>query len=292
MLDFVQTVFDGMLFGATYSLVAVGLTLIFGVMGKLNMSYVGGAAVAAYAAMTCAKSIASFPLILLIPAACTFGAISGILVYLACFRFIAPKFENASLMATIGLMLLLDELIVDATKGMPQSFPAIFPDNIVEIGAFNLRVDLALVFVLCMVSMGALIFVVYHTRFGVALRAVAQQPAAARLCGIRVDRVNAGMFALTGALGGAAVALVCSVVGTLSILLVQPVTVKGLIATVIGGLGNVPGAIIAGMLLGGFENAFQHFRGVTERDIFVMLLLFAFLMMKPGGLFAPKPGRD
>jgi branched-chain amino acid transport system permease protein len=66
--------------------------------------------------------------------------------------------------------------------------------------------------------------------------------------------------------------------------------VKGLIVTVIGGLGSIPGAIVAGLLVGAFENAFQVLRGVTERDLYVMLLLFAFLIFRPGGLFAPKGG--
>ena len=81
-------------------------------------------------------------------------------------------------------------------------------------------------------------------------------------------------------------------VGTLSILITGPLTVKGLIVTVIGGLGSVPGAIVAGLMVGGLENLFQHFRGVTERDLYVMLLLFAFLIFRPGGIFARSRGRD
>ena len=72
----------------------------------------------------------------------------------------------------------------------------------------------------------------------------------------------------------------------------KPITVKGLVVTVIGGLGSIPGAIIAGLLVGGFENIFQYWRGVTERDIYVMLLLFVFLVFRPNGLFAPPGGRD
>ena len=81
-------------------------------------------------------------------------------------------------------------------------------------------------------------------------------------------------------------------VGALSPLLTTPLTVKGLIVPVIDGLGSIPGAIIAGLLVGAFENLFQQFRGVTERDLYVMLLLFAFLVFRPGGLFAPRGGRD
>jgi branched-chain amino acid transport system permease protein len=75
-------------------------------------------------------------------------------------------------------------------------------------------------------------------------------------------------------------------------LLILPVTIKGLIITVIGGLGSIPGAIVAGLLVGACENLFQFLRGVTERDIYVMLLLFVFLVFRPGGIFAPGRGRD
>ena len=83
-------------------------------------------------------------------------------------------------------------------------------------------------------------------------------------------------------LGGLAGAMIGASVGVLSPLLTLPVTVKGLIVTVIGGLGSIPGAIIAGLLVGMFENFFQALRGVTERDMYVMLLLFVFLTLQAG----------
>jgi len=159
-------------------------------------------------------------------------------------------------------------------------------------GELSLRGDLILVFVVSVIAMAALLALLYRTRLGLATRAVAQQPVAAQLCGIQVMRVNALTFVITGLLGGIAGALVCSAVGTLSILITGPLTVKGLIVVVIGGLGSVPGAIVAGLLVGGLENAFQYLRGVTERDLYVMLLLFAFLIFRPNGIFAKKAGRD
>ena len=119
-----------------------------------------------------------------------------------------------------------------------------------------------------------------------------QQTVAAQLCGIRVGRVNATTFVITGLLGGIAGAMICASVGTLSPLLTAPLTTKGLIVTVIGGLGSIPGAIIAGLLVGGFESVLQQYRGVTERDLYVMLLLFVFLVFRPGGIFPAKSGRD
>ena len=155
-----------------------------------------------------------------------------------------------------------------------------------------MRGDLLLVFGVSVLAMLCLLALLYRSRLGLATRAVAQQPVAAQLCGIQVARVNALTFVVTGLLGGLAGAMIGASVGTLSPLLTVPLTVKGLIVTVIGGLGSVPGAIVAGLLVGGLENLVQLYRGVTERDLYVMLLLFVFLVFRPGGMFAPRAGRD
>jgi branched-chain amino acid transport system permease protein len=189
-------------------------------------------------------------------------------------------------MSTVGMLLLIDEVIVHLTAGMPQNYPAMFDDVMLRAGAFTLRGDLLLVFGVSLLCMIGLLALLYRTRLGLATRAVSQQAVAAQLCGIRVARVNALTFVITGLLGGVAGAMICASVGTLSPLITMPLTVKGLIVTVIGGLGSIPGAIIAGLLVGGLENVFQLYRGVTERDLYVMLLLFAFLVFRPGGLFS------
>src|SRR5262245_6457113 len=217
------------------------------------------------------------------------GGVIGYLVYLTCFHFIPLASPLATLMATVGMLLLIDEIIVHVTDGMPRNYPALFDDVMFRAGEITLRGDLLLVFAVCMAGLLVLLF---RTRLGLATRAVSQQPVAAQLCGIRVTRVNAATFVITGLLGGIAGALIGASVGTLSPLLTTPLTVKGLIVTVIGGLGSIPGAIVAGLLVGGFENLFQMYRGVTERDLYVMLLLFVFLVFRPGGIFAQGTGRD
>jgi branched-chain amino acid transport system permease protein len=220
------------------------------------------------------------------------GGLLGWMVYLTCFHFIPLSSPLATLMSTVGMLLLIDEVIVHFTEGMPQNYPAMFDDVMLRAGEFTLRGDLLLVFGVAVVCMAALMLLLYRTRLGLATRAVSQQPVAARLCGIRLEQVNATTFVVTGLLGGIAGALIGASVGTLSPLLTTPLTVKGLIVTVIGGLGSIPGAIVAGLLVGGFENVFQLYRGVTERDLYVMLLLFVFLVFRPGGIFAAKSGGD
>ena len=293
MLDFIQATSDGVLFGATYALIGIGFTLVFGVMHKLNLAYGAASIGAAYAGLLILGAFwAEAPAWIVFLGAFLAGGLIGWLVYVTCFHFIPSASALATLMATVGMLLLIDEIVVHATDGLPLNYPALFSDVMLHLGDYYLRGDLLLVFTLSVLCMVGLLALLYRTRLGLATRAVAQQPIAAQLCGIRVARVNAMTFVITGLLGGLAGAMIGASVGALSPLLTTPLTIKGLIVTVIGGLGSIPGAIVAGLLVGGFESVFQQFRGVTERDLYVMLLLFVFLFCRPGGIFAAKGGRD
>jgi branched-chain amino acid transport system permease protein len=290
-IDSLQSVADGVLFGATYALLGIGFTLIFGVMHKINLSFAAASIGAAYASLLILVGVKAPPVVVFLLAAACGGGI-GAMVYLIGFRFIPLANPLATLMSTVGLLLLIDEIIVHTTQGVPLSYPALFSDVIIRLGPFNLRGDLMFVFAIGCVCMVLLLGLLYRTRLGLATRAVSQQPVAAELCGISITNVNVLTFVITGVVGGLAGAMIGAAIGMLSPLLSLPLTVKGLIVTVIGGLGSIPGAIIAGLLVGGLENLFQFFRGVSERDLYIMLLLFVFLVFRPGGLFAPPAGRD
>jgi len=290
-LDFFQSITDGLLFGSIYALIGIGFTLIFGVMHKINLAYGAASIAGAYVSIAVAAYVPLPALVTFLIAAIGSGAIA-FLIYLANFRFIPLASPLATLMATVGMLILIDEIVVHATDGMPQPYPALFADIYIEWGDFGLRGDLIFIFVLSLIAMVVLMFMLYRTRLGIATRAVAQQPVAAQLAGISLDRTNALTFVITGLLGGLAGAMIGASVGVLSPLLVVPITVKGLIVCVIGGLGSIPGAIVAGLAVGAFENFFLAFRGVTERDMYVMLLLFVFLVFRPGGIFSRSVARD
>jgi len=292
MLDFLQSLLDGVMFGATYALIGIGFTLVFGVMHKINMAYAAASVGGAYCGLLVLVAAKAAPAWAVFLAAFVAGGVIGYVIYLACFHFIPLASPLATLMSTVGMLLLIDEIIVHTTDGMPQNYPAMFDDVMLRVGELTIRGDLALIFAVGVACMAGLLVLLYRTRLGLATRAVSQQPVAARLCGIRVARVNAATFVAVGLLGGLAGALIGASVGALSPLLTMPLTVKGLVVTVIGGLGSIPGAIVAGLLVGGFENLFQQFRGVTERDLYVMLLLFVFLVFRPQGIFGTAGGRD
>ena len=291
MLDYLQATIDGALFGTTYALVGIGFTLVFGVMRKINMSYAAASLAAAYIGLTAAYFAPNTALFVLI-VSMLFGGLIGVIVYVACFHFIPRHNELASLLASIGALLTFEELLVHATQGMPTAYPSIIEARPWRLGALSIRPDLVAIFLICGLATAAFLFILYRTRLGMATRAISQQPVAARLCGVPLVRINISTFAITGVLGGLGGALVGTAVGVLSPMLALPLTIKGLIVAVIGGLGSIPGAIAAGVLIGAFENVFQEFRGVTERDIYVMMLLFMFLLFRPRGIFGKHRFRD
>ena len=255
------------------------------------MAYAGAALAGAYAGLAGFVLIKA-PLILVFGISALAAALLGYAIYFACFRFIPFNNHLAALMASVGGLFFIDEVVVHVTRGSPLTFPSMFGDVFFELGPYGIRGDLVFVFIIGLVSTGVLVYILFRTRLGLATRAVAQQDIAARLCGIGVHTTNSATFAIAGVLGGVAGAMTAAAVGVLSPVMTVPLTVKGIIVAVIGGLGSIPGAIIAGLFVGGFENVFLYFRGIDERDMYVVALLFLFLVFRPNGLFGSTITRD
>ena len=291
LVEVTQTITDGLLFGSTYALIGVGFTLIFGAMGKLNMAYAAAALGGAYAGLA-GFMLVKAPLVLVFGISAVAAAVLGYAIYFACFRFIPVNNHLAALMASVGGLFFIDEVVVHVTRGSPLTFPSMFSDVFFEIGPYGIRGDLVFVFVIGLISTGILLYILFKTRLGLATRAVAQQDVAARLCGIGVHSTNSVTFAIAGVLGGIAGAMTAAAVGVLSPVMTVPLTIKGIIVAVIGGLGSIPGAILAGLFVGAFENVFLYFRGIDERDMYVVALLFIFLVFRPNGLFGTAITRD
>ena len=289
-IDIVQSLIDGVLFGSVYALLGLGFTLIFGAMHKLNMAYAASSIAGAYIGLA-SITIFAVPTIIAFLVGPLAAGLVGLLIYISCFQFMPRNNLLAPLMASIGALFFIDELIIDQTAGSPITFPTLLPDAYFPVGEFGFRGDLLFITFASFVLMGVIVFMLYRTKMGLATRAASQQPVASLLCGIPTHRTNSTVFVLAGVLGGFAGCLAAAAVGVLSPLLTLPLTVKGLIVTVIGGLGSIRGAIVAGFMIGALENLFLLFRGVNERDIYVFLVLFLFLVVRPNGLFGTSIDR-
>jgi len=288
-LDIVQQLLNGFLFGSSYALIGIGFTMIFGVMDKLNLAFGVTALAGAYVGLG-VFHLTRGPFVLVFVTAVVSSGLIGLVMELACFRWMPRDYPLAPLMATMGMLFFIDEVISQATHGRPMAFPAPMGTAMMNVGPWLLRGDLGFMFLAALAVMGLLWVLVYRTRLGLATRAVSQQPVAAQLCGIALRRVNASVFILTGMIGGVAGALIGSAVGNLSPLLSLPLTIKGLVTAVLGGLGSIPGAIAGGLLLGVVEYQALYFFGIGYRDMVTYLMLFAFLVFRPGGLLGRRAG--
>ena len=190
-----QSMSDGLVGGSTYALIGIGFTLIFGAMGKLNMAYAGAALGGAYAGLAGFVLIKA-PLVLVFGISAAAAAVLGYAIYFACFRFIPFNNHLAALMASVGGLFFIDEVVVHVTRGSPLTFPSMFGDVFFELGPYGIRGDLVFVFIIGLISTGVLLYILFKTRLGLATRAVAQQDIAARLCGIGVHTTNSVTLSL------------------------------------------------------------------------------------------------
>jgi branched-subunit amino acid ABC-type transport system permease component len=242
-----ESLVDGFLFGFSYALIGIGFTLIFGVMQKFNLAHGPTAIAGAYLGLAVHRlSGEAMPSYVLFAVAVAGSGMIGWLVYQLCFRFLPKEYELAPLMSSMGMLILIEEIISHLTDAQPFEFPnpllygAIeFTDNEVI-----LRHDYLLLAAMALAVVGLLYYLIFRTPLGLATRAISQQPVAAELCGARIDRVNALVFILAAAIAGATGFMIAMSIGTIIPGLASVMTVKGLVVAVLGGMGSIPGAII------------------------------------------------
>jgi branched-subunit amino acid ABC-type transport system permease component len=283
LLDIIQQLINGLMYGAFYALIGIGFTVLFGVMKKFNLAY-GPTIMAGVYLGLIPLNLWKAPMWVVF-VTCVAGAVAvGFVVELACFRYLRKGHELAPLMTTVGMLTLIQEVVVIITHAAPYEYPNIFGDESLEAGPFLIRPDYLAILISGLVIVVLLSLLVHRTAFGRAMRAVAENPAVSQLLGVSVRRMNTLTFALTSALGGVTGYLVAMTFGALQPGIASWMTIKGLVVIVIGGLGSIPGAICAGLLLGVVEFQALWFLGIGYRDIFAYLLLFGFLVLRPSGL--------
>ncbi|MFB3151385.1 MAG: branched-chain amino acid ABC transporter permease [Alphaproteobacteria bacterium] len=282
---------DGFLFGFSYAMIGISFTLIFGVMQKFNLAQGPTALAGAYLGLALYRlSDQGAPSYLLFAIAVIGAGAIGWLVYQMCFRFLPKEYELAPLMSSMGMLILIEEIISHLTDAQPFEFP-----NPLLYGAFEfgdgeiiLRHDYLLLAAMALAVVGILYYLIFHTRLGLATRAISEQPVAAQLCGAMIHRVNEMVFILSAAIAGATGFMIAMTIGTIIPGLASVMTIKGLVVAVFGGLGSVPGAMIAGLILGMLEAGTTYLFNATVRDIVAYLVLFAVLIVRPAGLLGKR----
>ncbi|GGF22753.1 branched-chain amino acid ABC transporter permease [Youhaiella tibetensis] len=277
----------GLVLGGTYALIAMGLTLQYGVARIMNLAYGDVIIAAAFGAFVLFNSLGINPLLGLLIVA-PVGFLASYLIYAVMLQPLARRsgdrgrLEVDSILATFGLLFIIQgvALVVFGSGFMSYSFLAV-PVNIL---GTSLAANRVLAFVLAIVIGGGLYQLLTRTRWGTAIRAVAVAPGSAPLVGIDVDRVARFAFALGGALaacGGVIVSMYLTFNATAGVVF----TMKALVVVIMGGVGNIPGALAAGLILGVVETLVATFvdPGLTLAATYLIFL--AVLVLRPSGLF-------
>jgi len=287
LFDATEQLLNGVMYGFLYALIGGGFTLIFGVMRRFNMAYGSTIMAAAYVSLV-PLYLFKGPFWLMVLVGIAAAILIGLLVEFCCFRFIRKGHELAPLMATIGMLIVIDEAIVHATDAVGLKYPSPFGDISFAVGRFLVRPDYVAVMVAGTLCFALLFLLIHKTRFGRAMRAVAERPEAAQILGVSLRRINVLTFVLTSAMAGVIGFFTAVSVGSARPDLAVFVTGKGLVVMVLGGLGSLPGAIVGGILLGILEFQATWFLGATYRDILAFLILFVILVFRPSGLLGAR----
>lgn len=278
---------NGLIIGNIYALLAVGLALIFGVSRLINFAHGSVYVVGAYVGWVAVSVLHTpFPVTLILVVAFTAGL--GILIERFGIRPLADAPRIAPLLATIGLSFVLDQSVQILFSPDPRSVPMQLPNWRIAIGGGSVGVLDLLIGGIGITAAAALFAFLKLTKWGWAVRATALDRDAARAMGVDVDNVNRIVFAIASALGGVGGVLVGMYYNVITPTMGFEATLKGIVAEVVGGVGNVPGAIVGSLLLGVIESYGVALLGTSYRNLFAFILLIVILVLRPNGLFASR----
>ena len=281
-----QLLISGISLGAVYALIAVGFAIVFSVLKFSNFAHGGMISACAYVGYYFQRSFATTPPIyvtILFTAA--FGIVLAFLIDLIAYRRLrvkqAPNIYYFLASITLSIMI-VQILSVFYGKNL-YAYPAIFEETTFSIGSIRFSSIDTLILFVSLAVLAVLIYLIDRTRIGLAIRAVAINPQTSKLMGINSNVIIIAVFAIAGALAGISgvlLGLKYSVYPTLG----SQMMLKGFIASVVGGLGSLSGAIIAAILLGIIEVFLTYFLGSLSTPIILFGIMLVFLAVRPEGI--------
>jgi len=278
---------NGVVLGSLYVLVALGLTLIYGVLVQINFAHADIVTLGAFTAYF-VTHLFSGNYFAGIAAALIVGAILGWLVNAVIF---APLRERANellpLIATIGVSITLQNVMLVLLGPIPYAFDTPYSNNVIRFGGIFVTVQSVLIIMMSTIAIGLLYAFMKFTTLGKALRAVSQDRETAALMGINPNQLIMLTFVIASALAGMSGAMLGPVL-VLTPFAGATVIVKAFAIVIIGGFGNVEGTIIAGLIVGLIESYTTQFLDPGLIDIVVFALLLLMLAVRPTGLIAEK----
>lgn len=289
-----QQLLNGLFIGSIYALFAIGFTLVFGVLDRLNLAHPAVFAVSAFVGIELVE-VAGLSIWLTLPIIFVVGGLLGIIIERVAFRPLKnrPDAHFAGLISSIALAGMFIALLQWRYGPNTRRFPAdSFPTTTFSIFGAQVTLLQVAIMVISVGLMVALTVLVAKSRLGRGMRAVAENPTAARVLGINVDRVTMTTFAISSALGAVAGALFAMNVNSAQLTMGTAIELKGLAVIIVGGMGSLPGALVGGLLLGLAEVFAVQYIGSSWRDLVAFGLLFLILLVRPQGLFGARKVRE
>jgi branched-chain amino acid transport system permease protein len=287
-----QQLVNGVMLGAVYALIAIGYTLIFGVLGMLHLAHGEVFMIGAFVGLLVTTAYAGNVMLALAAAMVATGLL-GVLIERVAFRPLRGAHHLAPLATTIGAGIALQETARWYFGAEQKGFPATIAVTLWELGP--LRVSSVQVFILAaaLVLMAAVSVFLTRTRAGRAVRATAEDPTVAGLLGVNVSAVIVLVFFVASALAGAAGVLVGLAYNSVHPFIGVQMGIKGLVVMLLGGLGNVPGAMLGGLILGVLEVLGVAYFASSYRDAFAFGAVMLMMLLRPEGLLGLRlPRRD
>lgn len=281
-----QQILNGLVSGSVYALFSLGFTLIFGVQKLLNLAHGATFMAGAFIAYYC--TINGLPFYVAVVFAMVATGAVAILIDLIAFRPLRARghAEFPAIVSSIGVDLILVSIAQQLSNTKVLNFPfGTFPIKFYTI--LGLRISLLQIVVLATVAIlvTALIFYLKKTTFGRQVRAVATNERAAALLGVNAQSVFMQTFFIAGALAGLAGVLIGLLFNSIQFMMGEPYMLRAFVVVVIGGLGSVPGAVVASLLLGLAQSLSVAYLPSGLTDAIIFAFLFVVLLVKPNGLF-------
>ena len=301
---FLQQLLNGLVLGSIYALVALGYTMVYGIMQLINFAHgevvMIGAMVAFSVIMALAKSGLPPIVVVLIGTAVAVPAcmLVAYLMERIAYKPLRGAPRLAPLITAIGISIILQHVAMMIWGRSPMAFPQIIKPHTYEIGgALITSVQIAIILI-SFALMGGLMLLVYRTKLGVAMRATSQRQDIAGLMGIDVNRVISATFVIGAALAAVAGVMIGTYYGQTQYTMGELLGLKAFCAAVLGGIGNLAGAVLGGILMGLVEalgtgyigDLTNNWFGSNYRDVFAFLVLILVLVFRPSGLLGERVG--
>jgi len=301
---FLQQIINGLIQGSLYAIVALGYTMVYGILELINFAHgdvVMVGALVTYTVFSVASShgMGVAPaMVLAVIAAIAVCVPLGLLIERVAYRPLRKAQRLAPLITAIGISILVEYAAALIWSKQYLSLPELVKPTTIHIGGAATSDLQIAIFLISLAMMGGLLWLIKYTRMGKAMRATAQSHDLAGLMGVNVDLVIAYTFALGSALGAIAGVMQILYYGIGHYLMGFMLGLKAFTAAVLGGIGNVQGAMLGGLLLGLIESLASGYigdltggiLGSNYRDVFAFLVLVLVLVLRPSGLMGQKSG--